>query len=96
MRCHGSGANTTDHYVVYPTTLESLSATERGNGARARNETSSHALAYSPTRVAGTTVRVGRNVEVRSLGGGAGCLTMIVVSLLASVLLTVLLNLVLR
>jgi hypothetical protein len=36
------------------------------------------------------------NVEVRPLGGGAGCLTMILISILASVVLTVLLNLLLR
>jgi hypothetical protein len=35
------------------------------------------------------------NREVRFLGGAAGCLTMIVLSVLASVVLTVLLNLVL-
>ena len=34
--------------------------------------------------------------EVRPLGGGAGCLVMLLVSLLASVLLTVILNLLLR
>lgn len=33
--------------------------------------------------------------EVRVLGGGRGCLTMLMVSLIVSVLLTVLLNLVL-
>jgi hypothetical protein len=32
------------------------------------------------------------NVEVRPLGGGVGCLTMLLVSVIASVLLTVLLN----
>jgi hypothetical protein len=37
-----------------------------------------------------------RNVEVRPLGGGPGCLAMILVSIVASVVLTVLLNLVLR
>jgi hypothetical protein len=36
------------------------------------------------------------NVEVRPLGGGPGCLMMILVSILASVVLTVLLNLLLR
>jgi hypothetical protein len=36
------------------------------------------------------------NVEVRPLGGGAGCLAMILISVFASVVLTVLLNLVLR
>jgi hypothetical protein len=36
------------------------------------------------------------NVEVRPLGGGPGCLIMILVSVLASVVLTVLLNLLLR
>ncbi|MFA9432287.1 hypothetical protein [Egicoccus sp. AB-alg2] len=36
------------------------------------------------------------NVEVRPLGGGAGCLGMILISILASVVLTVLLNLLLR
>lgn len=33
-----------------------------------------------------------RSVSVRPLGGGLGCLAMIVLSVLASVLLTVLLN----
>lgn len=41
-------------------------------------------------------MRIGRNVEVRPLGGGLGCLAMIGISLLASVLLTVLLNVILR
>jgi hypothetical protein len=41
-------------------------------------------------------VRFGRNLEVRPLGGLPGCLVMLLVSLLASVLLTWLLNLVLR
>jgi hypothetical protein len=36
------------------------------------------------------------NVEVRPLGGGPGCLVMILISILASVVLTVLLNLLLR
>jgi hypothetical protein len=40
-------------------------------------------------------VRFG-NVEVRPLGGGAGCLGMLLFSILASVLLTVLLNLIAR
>ena len=41
-------------------------------------------------------MRLGRNVEVRPLGGGAGCLLMILVSIVASVLLTVVLNLLVR
>jgi hypothetical protein len=36
------------------------------------------------------------NVEVRPLGGGPGCLAMILFSLLASVVLTLVLNLWLR
>ena len=32
------------------------------------------------------------NTEVRFLGGGAGCLTMLLLSVLASIILTVLLN----
>ena len=36
------------------------------------------------------------NWEIRPLGGGPGCLGMILVSIILSVLLTVLLNLVLR
>jgi hypothetical protein len=36
------------------------------------------------------------NVEVRPLGGAAGCLGMILFSLLASILLTIVLNLLLR
>jgi hypothetical protein len=35
------------------------------------------------------------NVEVRPLGGGTGCLAMLVFSLVASLVLTVLVNLVL-
>ncbi|WNB85140.1 hypothetical protein [Cellulomonas sp. ATA003] len=37
-------------------------------------------------------MRLGRNVEVRPLGGGMGCLAMILISLVLSVALTVLLN----
>jgi hypothetical protein len=36
------------------------------------------------------------DVEVRPLGGARGCLVMLIVSVLASVFLTVLLNLLLR
>jgi hypothetical protein len=39
-------------------------------------------------------MRIG-NTEVRFLGGGLGCLTMILLSIVASVVLTVLVNLVL-
>jgi hypothetical protein len=41
-------------------------------------------------------VRIGRNVEVRPLGGAPGCLTMIAVSVIASIVLTVLVNLLAR
>lgn len=37
-------------------------------------------------------MRIGRNTEVRALGGGMGCLLMILVSLALSVGLTLLLN----
>ncbi|HXH57306.1 hypothetical protein [Iamia sp.] len=37
-------------------------------------------------------MRIGRNTEVRALGGGLGCLMMILVSVLLSVGLTLLLN----
>lgn len=40
-------------------------------------------------------MRFGR-VEVRPLGGGAGCLGMVMFSILASVILTVIVNLVIR
>jgi hypothetical protein len=36
------------------------------------------------------------NIEVRPLGGGLGCLLMVLVSVIASVVLTVLVNLLLR
>jgi hypothetical protein len=36
------------------------------------------------------------NVEVRPLGGGAGCLGMLLFSIVASVLLTIIVNVVLR
>lgn len=41
-------------------------------------------------------MRLGRNVEVRPLGGGPGCLAMLAFSIIASVLLTVVFNLLLR
>ncbi len=40
-------------------------------------------------------MRMGR-VEVRPLGGGAGCLGMLAFSILASIILTVLVNLIAR
>ena len=40
-------------------------------------------------------MRIGR-WEVRPLGGGFGCLAMVLISILASIVLTVLLNLLLR
>ncbi len=41
-------------------------------------------------------MRFGRGVQVRPLGGGPGCVGMILFSVLASVLLTVILNLLVR
>ena len=41
-------------------------------------------------------MRIGRNVEVRSLGGVVGCLAMILFSVIASVLLTVVVNVLAR
>ncbi len=52
-----------------------------------------------PTTITGTEVaplRIGRNVEVKPVGGGKGCLVMILISVIASIVLTVLLNLVFR
>ncbi len=50
--------------------------------------------------VAGITPRTakwrGEHVKIRPLGGSVGCLSMILFSILASVMLTVLLNLLLR
>jgi hypothetical protein len=41
-------------------------------------------------------VRIGRNVEIRPLGGLPGCLAMILFSIVASVLLTAIVNLAVR
>ena len=41
-------------------------------------------------------MKVGRNLEVRPVGGASGCLGMIVFSILASVLLTLVLNALVR
>lgn len=41
-------------------------------------------------------MRLGKNVEIRPLGGLPGCLAMIMISIALSVLLTVALNLLLR
>jgi hypothetical protein len=40
-------------------------------------------------------MRIG-DIEIRPLGGGVGCLTMLLMSLVASVVLTVLINLRIR
>ncbi len=40
-------------------------------------------------------MRIGRNLEVRPLGGAMGCVGMILFSILASVILTILVNLIL-
>lgn len=39
-------------------------------------------------------MRIGRNLEVRPLGGAMGCLGMILFSIVASVVLTILVNLI--
>jgi hypothetical protein len=41
-------------------------------------------------------VKLGRNVEVRPLGGAPGCLMMILFSVVASIVLTVLVNVLAR
>lgn len=41
-------------------------------------------------------MRVGRNLEVRPIGGKVGCLTMILFSIIASLVLTVIVNLLVR
>jgi hypothetical protein len=41
-------------------------------------------------------MRFGKNVEIRPLGGGFGCLLMILFSVIASVVLTLVANLVLN
>jgi hypothetical protein len=41
-------------------------------------------------------MRIGRNTEVRFLGGAPGCLAMILISIFVSVFLTVVVNLLLR
>ena len=41
-------------------------------------------------------MRIGRNVEVRPLGGAPGCVAMIAFSILASVILTLVVNLLVR
>lgn len=41
-------------------------------------------------------MRIGRNLEVRPLGGAPGCLAMILFSIVASVVLTLVVNLLVR
>jgi len=41
-------------------------------------------------------MRMGRNTEIRPAGGSLGCLMMVLFSIIASVVLTVVLNLLLR
>jgi len=40
-------------------------------------------------------MKLGRNVEIRPVGGAPGCLAMILFSIIASVLLTIIVNLIL-
>jgi hypothetical protein len=49
-----------------------------------------------PSKALRRPMRIGRNVEVRPLGGGFGCLLMLLVSVVASVVLTACINLVVR
>ena len=41
-------------------------------------------------------MRFGRNVEVRPLGGTTGCLAMVLISVLASLVLTLIVNVIIR
>ena len=41
-------------------------------------------------------MRFGRDVEVRPLGGAAGCLAMLLISVVASLVLTLLVNVIIR
>ena len=41
-------------------------------------------------------MRFGRNVEVRPLGGTVGCLTMVLISVVASLVLTLIVNVIIR
>lgn len=41
-------------------------------------------------------MRFGRDVEVRPLGGTAGCLTMVLISVVASIVLTLIVNVIIR
>ena len=62
-----------------------------------RRDTGQNAVGPVPAEVTldpGGRMRFG-NVEIRPVGGGVGCLTMLLVSVIASVALTVLLNLIL-
>ena len=51
---------------------------------------------FYAAQLSGAAMRFGRNAEVRPLGGRAGCLAMILISLVASVVLTILANLLVR
>jgi hypothetical protein len=51
---------------------------------------------YRTNRRFSIAVRIGRNIEVRPVGGAAGCLAMIAFSIVVSVVLTLVLNLLLR
>jgi hypothetical protein len=41
-------------------------------------------------------MRFGRNVEVRPLGGTPGCLAMVLISVVASLVLTLIVNVIIR
>ena len=41
-------------------------------------------------------MRFGRNVEVRPLGGATGCLAMVLISVVASLVLTLIVNVIIR
>ena len=51
---------------------------------------------FYAAQLSGGPMRFGRNAEVRPLGGRAGCLAMILISLVASVVLTILANVLVR
>jgi hypothetical protein len=63
--------------------VEVVDAQDRGGGVERRGAGKEGAMRFG-------------NVEVRPLGGGLGCLGMIAFSILASLILTLALNLILR
>lgn len=85
-----SGTNTRSGDLTTRATGKTASIQHFGGHRAAQTDRSHRATGLLTENL--KKMRIGRNTEVRPLGGGVGCLAMILFSVVASVFLTVVIN----